>query len=124
MIVILVLISLGYLPLVFFDTYAAVVLSIVFTGLPMPLFGALVNGFIFSKTPVDRQGRTRAAVMTAVMFFGSGSGALAGELLPRVGFHGVVLVMMGLMIVAVFLAVLNPRIRTIPASPEWDLVEL
>ncbi len=123
-IVILVLISLGYLPLVFFDTYAAVVLSIVFTGLPMPLFGALVNGFIFSKTPVDRQGRTRAAVMTAVMFFGSGSGALAGELLPRVGFHGVVLVMMGLMIVAVFLAVLNPRIRTIPASPEWDLVEL
>jgi len=116
--------ALGYAPLLFSSAYPSVVLSSVLTSLPMPLFGALVNGFTFSKTPVDRQGRTRAAVMTAIMFFGSGSGALAGELLPRIGFTGFVVLMMALALCSVVLAALNPRIRTIPASPEWGSVEL
>lgn len=116
--------ALGYAPLVVSGSYGSVVLSTVLTSLPMPLFGALVNGFVFSKTPVDRQGRTRAAVMTAIMFFGSGSGALAGELLPRIGFRGFVVAMLVLVAVSVALAATNPRIRRIPASPEWDTVDL
>jgi predicted MFS family arabinose efflux permease len=121
---ILALTTLGYLPLLASAAYPSVVVSIILTGLPMPLFAALVNGFVFSKTPVDRQGRTRAAVMTAIMFFGSGSGALAGELLPRIGFAGFVMSMIGLMVVSVAVAALNPLIRTIPASPHWGEVEL
>ncbi len=121
---ILAFMALGYAPLVFSSAYGSVVLSSILTSLPMPLFGALVNGFVFSKTPVDRQGRTRAAVMTAIMFFGSGSGALAGELLPRIGFTGFVVAMMALVLCSVVLAALNPRIRAIPSSPHWAEVEL
>lgn len=123
-VLILALTALGYVPLVFSNSYATVVLSTIVSSLPMPLFAALVNGFVFSKTPVERQGRTRAAVMTAIMFFGSGSGALAGELLPRIGFHGFVMAMLVLVATSVTLAALNPRIRAIPASPEWDSVSL
>ena len=121
---ILGLTALGYLPLVFSGSYGMVVLSSMLTSLPMPLFGALVNGFVFSKTPVDRQGRTRSAVMTVIMLFGSGSGALAGELLPRMGFGGFVSTMLCLVAFAVVLAALNPLIRRIPASPRWGEVEL
>lgn len=123
-VIILAFMALGYVPLVFSGAYPSVVLSSILTGLPTPLFGALVNGFVFSKTPVERQGRTRAAVMTVIMLFGSGSGALAGELLPRLGFSGFVLVMMTLVLAAVALAATNKRIRTIPASPEWGSVDL
>ena len=121
---ILIWMACGYLPLVLSGAYSTVILNAVLTSLPMPLFGALVNGFVFSKTPVERQGRTRAAVMTTIMLFGSASGAVAGELLPRIGFHGFVMAMMVLVVVSVVLAALNPRIRTIPASPHWDEVEL
>ena len=123
-IAILVLTAVGYVPLVFSSAYGSVILSSVLTSLPMPLFGALANGFVFSKTPVERQGRTRAAVMTTVMFFGSGSGALAGELLPRIGFTGFVIAMLVLVAVSVVIAALNPLIRSIPASPHWSEVEL
>lgn len=116
--------AVGYLPLVYSGAYASVILSSVLASLPMPLFGALANGFVFSKTPVDRQGRTRSAVMTTVMLFGSGSGALAGELLPRIGFHGFVMAMLALVVVAVAMAALSPRLRAIPASPHWDEVAL
>lgn len=116
--------ALGYLPLVFSSSYPAVIANAVLTGLPLPLFGALCNGFVFSKTPVERQGRTRAAVMTAIMLFGSGSGALAGEMLPRIGFSGFVMCMMALMGVAIAMVLVNRRIRTIPASPHWSEVEL
>ncbi len=116
--------ALGFVPLLVSSSYATIVANAVLISLPMPLFGALVNGFVFSKTPVERQGRTRAAVMTTVMLFGSGSGAVAGELLPRIGFHGFVLVMLVLVVFAVVLATLNPRIRRIPASPYWSEVEL
>lgn len=123
-IAILTLTMLGYLPIVFSGTYAAIMLSTVLTSLPIPLFGALVNGFMFSKTPVGRQGRTRAAVMTTIMLFGSGSGALAGELLPRIGFSGFVLVMLALVGLSVLMAAANPLIRTIPTSEHWPEVEL
>lgn len=121
---ILTLTAVGYLPLLLSGGYESIVLNAVLVSLPMPLFSALVNGFVFSKTPVERQGRTRAAVMTTVMLFGSCSGALAGELLPRIGFHGFVAVMLVLVGVSVVLAALDPRIRAIPASPHWDEVKL
>ena len=123
-VIILILMALGYVPLVLSSAYPSVILNAVITSLPMPLFGALVNGFVFSKTPVDRQGRTRSAVMTTIMLFGSASGAVAGELLPRLGFSGFVIAMLSLVVVSVVLAVLNPRIRRIPASPHWAEVEL
>lgn len=121
---ILIWVAVGYVPLLLSSAYGSIILNSVLASLPMPLFGALVNGFVFSKTPVDRQGRTRSAVMTTIMLFGSASGAVAGELLPRIGFHGFVMAMMVLVIVAVVMAALNPRIRIIPASPHWDQVEL
>ena len=116
--------AMGYVPLVLSSAYGSVVLNAILVSLPMPLFGALVNGFVFSKTPVERQGRTRAAVMTTIMLFGSASGAVAGEALPRIGFTGFVVAMLSLVAVSVVLAALNPRIRTIPASPRWSEVEL
>ena len=121
---ILALVALGNTPLLVSESYGSVILSSVLTSLPIPLFGALVNGFVFSKTPIDRQGRTRSAVMTTIMLFGSASGAVAGEGLARIGFHGFVLAMMALVVVSVVLAAINPRIRTIPASPHWSEVEL
>ncbi|MBR1830472.1 MAG: MFS transporter [Atopobiaceae bacterium] len=70
--------AMGYVPLVLSSAYGSVVLNAILVSLPMPLFGALVNGFVFSKTPVERQGRARAAVMTTIMLFGTASGAVAG----------------------------------------------
>ncbi len=121
---ILALTGLAYLPMALWQGYQTILLSTFLAALPSPLFMALGSGFVFSKTPVDKQGRTRAAVMTAIMAFGSVSGALAGELLPRIGFSGFVLVMIALMGCAALLAALNPRLRSIPASPEWDTVDL
>lgn len=121
---ILALTAMAYLPMAIWQGYPVILLSTFLAALPSPLFMALGSGFVFSKTPVDKQGRTRAAVMTAIMAFGSVSGALAGELLPRIGFSGFVLVMIALMGCAALLAAANPRLRTIPASPEWDTVDL
>jgi len=121
---ILIWMALGYVPLLISGSYGFVITNAILTSIPMPLFGALVNGFVFSKTPVERQGRTRAAVMTTIMLFGSASGAVAGEALPRIGFSGFVLAMMVLVVISVVLAALNPRIRRIPASPQWAEVEL
>ncbi len=123
-IAILAFMAVGYVPLVISDQYGFVIANAILTSLPIPLFGALVNGFVFSKTPVERQGRTRAAVMTTIMLFGSASGAVAGELLPRISFRGFVIAMLALVAVSVVLAAINPRIRTIPASPHWAEVEL
>lgn len=114
----------SYLPMALCNDYPFIVLSTCLASLPMPLFSALVNGFVFSKTPITKQGRTRAAIMTVIMLIGSSSGALAGEMLPRVGFSGFVLLMMGLAVLGSALSMINPRIRSIPASPEWDNVEL
>lgn len=121
---ILAFMALGYVPLVISGGYGFVIANAILTSLPIPLFGALVNGFVFSKTPVERQGRTRSAVMTTIMLFGSASGAVAGELLPRLGFRGFVIAMLVLVVVSVVLAAVNPRIRTIPSSPHWAEVEL
>ena len=121
---ILVGIALSYVPMVIWSDYPVVVLSTCLASLPMPLFSALVNGFVFSKTPVTKQGRTRAAVMTAIMFFGSFSGGIAGELLPRIGFSGFVVCMACLSLLGAALTALNPRLRSIPASGEWEDVEL
>jgi MFS family permease len=123
-VVTLALMSVAYIPMALSDEYGFVVLSTLLASLPMPLFSALVNGFVFSKTPVAKQGRTRAAIMTSIMFIVSLSGAFAGELLPRTGFRGFVIVMMAFALLGAMLAAFNPRIRTIPASPKWDEVEL
>ena len=122
--IIYVLMAVSYIPMALRNDYAFIVLSTCLASLPMPLFSALVNGFVFSKTPVTKQGRTRAAIMTVIMLIGSCSGALAGELLPRIGFSGFVLLMMSLALVGGALSFANPRIRSIPASEEWDSVEL
>ncbi|MBO7675808.1 MAG: MFS transporter [Atopobiaceae bacterium] len=118
------LMSLAYVPMAVSSEYGFMLLSTFLASLPMPLFSALVNGFVFSKTPVTKQGRTRAAIMTSIMLIGSLSGAFAGEMLPRIGFSGFIACMMGLAGTGAILAALNPRIRTIPASPQWDEVDL
>ncbi len=124
MVIILVCIAASYLPMIASEAYAVIVVATCIASLPMPLFSALVNGFVFSKTPVSKQGRTRAAVMCALMFFGSLSGAMAGELLPRIGFSGFMACMAVLSLLAAALTAVNPRLRTIPASSKWDQVEL
>lgn len=123
-IAILVATALSYLPMVFFADYGVIVFSMMLASLPMPLFSALANGFVFSKTPVTKQGRTRAATMTVIMLFASLSGAIAGEALPRIGFSGFVLAMCVMVLFGAAFATVNPRLRSIPASPEWDKVEL
>ncbi len=121
---ILVTTAAAYLPMAVWNTYPVVVLSTCLASLPLPLFSALASGFVFSKTPVAKQGRTRAVVMAVLMLFGSLSGAAAGELLPRIGFSGFVLVMSGLALAAAAFAALNPRIRTIPSADHWAEVDL
>ena len=121
---ILVSVSLAYVPMILFEGYGFIVLSTCLASLPMPLFSALVNGFVFSKTPVSKQGRTRAAVMTVIMLFGSLSGAVAGELLPRIGFSGFVICLAALSLATAAWVLVNPRIRSLPASPEWESVQI
>jgi predicted MFS family arabinose efflux permease len=121
---ILSLVALSYLPMFVSSSYLAVIVSTCLAALPMPLFSALVNGFVFSKTPIRRQGRTRAAIATAIMLFGSTSGAVAGELLPRIGFAGFVALMAGLALFGALFAAGNPLIRRIGPSETWPEIEL
>ena len=118
------LIAISYLPMVVWNSYPIIIASTFFASLPMPLFSALANGFVFSKTPVAKQGRTRAAVMTAIMLFATSSGAVAGELMPRIGFSGFIVTMLMLVMIAAAIAATNPRIRCIPAPAKWDTVDL
>lgn len=121
---VITLMAASYLPMVLWSSYPAIIVSTFCASLPAPLFSALASGFVFSKTPYEKQGRTRAAIMTTIMLFGSASGAITGELMPRIGFSGVVVTMLVLVSFAAALAALNPRIRHLPASPEWANVSL
>ena len=114
----------SYIPMAIDNSYPFVVLSTCLASLPVPLLSALLNGFVFSKTPTTKQGRTRAAIMTVIMLIGSFSGGVAGELIPRIGFTGFVVTMMILALLGASVAAINPRLRSIPASPHWDEVDL
>lgn len=123
-IAILLAMAAANIPMAVWGNYPSVIVSTFLNSLPMPLFAALTNGFVFSKTPIDKQGRTRAAVMTTIMAFGSASGAVAGELLPRMGFSGFVLLVSALIMCSALVCAALPRLHSLPASPHWGEVEL
>ena len=120
----LALMACSQLPVVVLGSYGAVLAGQLLLGLPMPLLSALGMGLIFSKTPVDLQGRARAAVMCVTMLVTSGTGAVAGSLLPAVGFTALVGALDVLFVCAAFTACAVRRIRTLPTTGEWDSVEL
>lgn len=120
----LALMAVSQLPLVVLGSYQATLASQLLLGLPMPLLSALGMGLIFSKTPVDLQGRARAAVMCVTMLVTSGTGAVAGTFLPIIGFTTLVAALDVLLICAAVTAYATKRIRTLPVTGEWDSVEL
>ncbi|MDO4537283.1 MAG: MFS transporter, partial [Coriobacteriales bacterium] len=122
--VILALMGCAMLPMIIAPSYPTILVSMMLAGLPMPLMQALSLGFIFSKTPVELQGRTRAAIMTSTMLFTSGTGAVAGSFLPLWGLAPVCLMFAALLAVGLTVIVLSPHLRSIPAPPQWETVEL
>jgi len=93
-------------------------------SLPVPLFSALLSGFAFSKTPFERQGRTRSVIMCFLSLFASMSGAFAGEFIGRIGFQWLAAAMASTVTVAAILMVINPLLRRIPSADRWDEVSL
>jgi hypothetical protein len=112
------------LPVVVYGSYESVLVGQLLLGLPMPLLSALGMGLIFSKTPVDLQGRARAAIMTATMLVTSGTGAMAGSLLEPLGFRGLVGLFDSFVVAAALICWTSARVRNLPKTGSWDTVTL
>lgn len=120
----LALIGAANIPLLVSSSYPAILLTEILVAIPSPLLNALLQGFMFSKTPPDLQGRARAALTTMIMIVAVPTGGIAGTLLPVMGFAPFVAVMAVFVLAAAVIAFVHPRIRTLPASPDWPSVEL
>ncbi len=116
--------ALSYLPMIVVGNYVSIAVSLFLMSLPVPLFSALLSGFAFSKTPFERQGRTRSVIMCFLSLFASMSGAFAGEFIGRIGFQWLAAAMASTVTVAAILMVINPLLRRIPSADRWDEISL
>ena len=116
--------TLCFIPLIFFHSYTAVLISLSLMGLPLPSLNTGLYGFIFGKTPDTMQGRATAVFETAVGIFGAVTPAAIGPVLQlQYGFT------ITAVIAAVFAAVslvisIATSLRTVPRPEKWEDTDL
>lgn len=106
----LVLFVVSQVPLLFVQSYAAILICQILAGLPFPALNAGLLGFLYGKTPDNMQGRASAVFETTV--------GILGAACPAVMAVAVVCSVAGL---AVSLA--GP-LRSIPNPDQWSEVFL
>lgn len=89
-------------------------------GLPIPTINSLLMGFVFAKVPSEMQGRVGSASDMLSMIPTLFCSALAGSLLPRIGFGATIGLFLAVLAVNVVIALLMPSIRSLPAADHWD----
>ena len=116
--------TLCFIPLIFFHSYTAVLISLSLMGLPLPSLNTGLYGFIFGKTPDIMQGRATAVFETAAGIFGAVTPAAIGPVLQlQYGFT------ITAVIAAVFAAVslvisIATSLRTVPRPEKWEDADL
>lgn len=111
-------------PMLFSQEYWVLLVCFSVSALPLPLLNAALQGFVFAKTPPELQGRAGTVMMVPAMALSMFSGAVAGSVLPVVGFAALVGTMMVVMGFAIVLMLAMPAARSIPAAAHWNDVEL
>lgn len=112
------------LPLLFTDSYPAILLSTLLVALPVPLASALLSGFMFTKTPQEMQGRLGSVVNVMATLPMAFCSALAGQLLASFGFAVAVAVFMAVLAANVVIVLAAPSVRRLPAADRWAQTEL
>lgn len=93
------------------------------TLLAICVIAALVNfglNGVFAKVPSEMQGRVESASDMLSMIPTLFCSALAGSLLPRIGFGATIGLFLAVLAVNVVIALLMPSIRSLPAADHWD----
>lgn len=108
------------LPMLFSSDYLVILASSLVVGLPIPTINSLLMGFVFAKVPSEMQGRVGSASDMLSMIPTLFCSALAGSLLPRIGFGATIGLFLAVLAVNVVIALLMPSIRSLPAADHWD----
>ena len=110
-------------PLVFFHSYAAILVLFCLWVLVFPLLNAATDGFIFAKVPKEMQGRANVCIGVPGSILADLGGALIGWLIERIG-YGPSIALYLIPLAVGFVITLAPRLRSIPAADHWDDTEI
>ena len=108
------------LPMALTDNYWVMLVANSFVGLPFPLINAMLLGFIFAKSPTSMQGRITVTLTVPAQVLSMFCSAVAGMLLPVLGFHGTMLVFFAVLEASAVLVICSRSIRSIPKAAQWE----
>lgn len=111
-------------PLLFTNVYPIIFVCVSLSFLFMPLFNAMVMGFILARTPEELQGRVTTAVTIPAQALSVFTSAIAGILLPLIGFNKSIFIFLLPVTICLIEAIAIPRIRHIPGINQWNNTEL
>ena len=113
------------IPLLFIESYGAIVVCMVGASLLFPALNAGELGFIYGRTPDHMQGRVSAVFETMVGVPGAMTPALVGWMLqtPRLGFRAVMVLVVTCGVIGLILACTTAT-RSIPLPMQWEHAEL
>ena len=113
-------ICLCVLPMALTDNYWIMLVANSLVGLPFPLINAMLLGFIFAKSPTSMQGRITVTLTVPAQVLSMFCSAVAGTLLPALGFHGTMLVFLAVLAASAVLVTCSRSIRGIPGASQWE----
>ncbi|AUD89287.1 MFS transporter [Bifidobacterium breve] len=121
----LALFVVSQVPLLFVQSYAAILICQILAGLPFPALNAGLLGFLYGKTPDNMQGRASAVFETTVGILGAACPAMVGWLLqqPYLGFTAVMAVAVACAVTGLVVSLAGP-LRSIPTPERWSEVSL
>ena len=108
------------LPMTLTDNYWIMLVANSLVGLPFPLINAMLLGFIFAKSPTSMQGRITVTLTVPAQVLSMFCSAVAGTLLPALGFHGTMLVFLAVLAASAVLVTCSRSIRGIPGASQWE----
>ena len=111
-------------PMVVSDGYPSLLVCSSLAFIPLPLFNAMVMGFILAKTPNRMQGRVSMVVAVPAQLLSMCTGAVSGVLLDKIGFGGAIAVCLCAVLCALAVTMACPSLRHVPDITHWDETEL
>lgn len=111
-------------PMLVSHAYPVILVSSLLCGLPIPTLNSLVLGFVFAKVPTDMQGRVDSFTNLLGMLPTLFCSAIAGSLLPAIGFRMTVALFLIALAANVAIMLTMPNLRSIPSADRWNEAEL